>query len=136
MMGYRDTVDLLRQFGEHARLLEDSGPLMRVQEQLEAAEGRRRALIEQVRPLVKLSGGTMVTPELLDKVAYESRRSLHARQRLADLERGFGWVEEEKHALEAAANSMKERALRLLQTAGIAFEPARGWAFHVNASKE
>ena len=136
MMGYRDSVDLLRQFGEYARLLEDSGPLMRVQEQLEAAEGRRRALIEQVRPMVEVSGGTAVTPELLDKVAYESRRSLNARQRLADLERGFAWVEEEKRTLEAAANSMKERALRLLQAAGVAYEPARGWGFHVNELKK
>ncbi len=136
MMGYRDSVDLLRQFGEYARLLEDSGPLLRVQEQLEAAEGRRRSLLDQVQPLLKISGGTTVTPELLDKVAYESRRSLNARQRLADLERGFGWVEEEKKALEAAANSMKERALRLLQAAGVAYEPARGWAYHVNELKK
>lgn len=136
MMGYRDSVDLLRQFGEYARLLEDSGPLLRVQEQLGAAEERRASLLDQVRPLLQFTGGTTVTPELLDKVAYEARRSLNARQRLADLERGFGWVEEEKRALEAAANSMKDRALRLLQAAGIGYEPERGWAHHVNELKK
>ncbi|HEY6194761.1 MAG TPA: hypothetical protein VI504_06920, partial [Candidatus Eisenbacteria bacterium] len=136
MMGYRDSVDLLRQFGEYARLLEDSGPLQRVQEQLAAAEDRRAALLEQVMPLLKPAGEAPVTPELLEKVAYEARRSLNARQRLADLERGFGWVEEEKRALEAAANSMKERALRLLQAAGVAYDAARGWAHHVNELKK
>ena len=135
LMGYRDSVDLLRQFGDYARLLEDSGPLLRAQEQLESAEARRRTLVEQVRPLLHITGDTMVTPELLDKVAYEARRSLNARQRLVDLERGFGWVEEEKRALEAAANSMKERAVRLLQSAGIPHDPAKGWVFHVNELK-
>jgi DNA repair exonuclease SbcCD ATPase subunit len=136
MMGYRDSVDMLRQFGEYARLLDDSGPLMRVQEQLATAEERRHALLDQIRPLLEVTGGTTVTPELLDKVAYESRRSLNARQRLADLERGFGWVEEEKRMLEAAANSMKDRALRMLQAAGIAYEATRGWAHHVNELKK
>jgi len=135
MMGYRDSVELLRQFGEYARLLEDSGPLLRVQEQLAAAEERRVTMVKMLEPMLKVARGSTVTPELLDKLAYEARRSLNARQRLADLERGFGWVEEEKRALEAAANSMKERALRLLQAAGIAYEPERGWVFHVSELK-
>lgn len=135
MMGYRDSVELLRQFGEYARLLEDSGPLLRVQEQLAAAEERRVTMVKMLEPMLKVARGSTVTPELLDKVAYEARRSLNARQRLGDLERGFGWVEEEKRALEAAANSMKERALRLLQAAGIAYEAERGWAFHVSELK-
>ncbi|MEQ1833960.1 MAG: AAA family ATPase, partial [Candidatus Eisenbacteria bacterium] len=135
MMGYRDSVDLLRQFADYARLVEDSGPLQRAQEQLEAAATRRQRMVEQLAPLLELTGETMLTPELLDKVAYEARRSLAARARLADLERGFGWVEEEKRVLETAANAMKERAVRLLQTAGISYDAARGWAHHVNELK-
>ncbi len=135
MMGYRDHVDLLRQWGEYARLVEDSGPLLRAQEQLEAADRRRQQLIDDARPLVKVAGENVVTPELLEKVAYDARRSVNARQRLADLERGFGWVEEEKRVLEAAANAMKDRAVRVLQTAGISHEPGRGWAHHVNELK-
>ena len=136
-MGYRDSVDMLRQFGEYARLVDDSGPLLRVQEQLETAERRRQTLLTQVHPLRELTGGAnVVTPELLDKIAYEARRSLNARQRLGDLERGFGWVEEEKRVLEAAANSMKERALRMLDAAGITYDPARGWAYHVTELKK
>ena len=135
LMGYRGSVDLLRQWGEYARLIEDSGPLLRAQEQLGVADARRQQLLELARPLLQAAGTSAITPELLEKVAYDARRSLNARQRLADLERGFGWVEEEKRVLETAANAMKERAVRLLQTAGIAHEPARGWAWHVNELK-
>jgi hypothetical protein len=74
-------------------------------------------------------------PEVLERVAYDARRSLNARQRLTDLEKGFDWVEEEKRKLEAAANSMRERAERLLQAAGIPYEPGKGWAYHVNELK-
>jgi len=136
MMGYRDHVDLMRQWTDYARLLEDAGPLLRAQEQLETAEQRRLKLLEDARPLLAVSGETSVTPEVLDKVAYDARRSLAARQRLADLERGFGWVEEEKRVLEATAQSMKEKAVRVLQAAGIAYEPARGWPHHVAELKQ
>jgi len=135
MMGYRDSVELLRQWGEYARLLEDSGPLLRAQDQLEAAERRRRELLEDAGSWSAIAGGGDVTPELLDKVAANIRRSLGAEQRLGDLERGFDWVEDEKRVLEAAANSMKERAVRMLEAAGIAYDPARGWTHHVNELK-
>jgi DNA repair exonuclease SbcCD ATPase subunit len=125
----------MRQWGEYARLVEDSGPLLRAQEQLEGADRRRQQLQDHARPLLRTSGEAVVTPELLEKVAYDARRSLNARARLADLERGFGWVEEEKRVLEAAANAGKERAVRLLQSAGITYEPARGWAHHVSELK-
>lgn len=135
LMGYRDSVDLLRQFGEYARLAEDSGPLQRAQEQLAALEARRAQLLDLTRPLTELTGEPSVTPELLEKVAYDARRSISARARLADLERGFGWVEEEKRVLETTANSMRDRAVRLLQSAGITYDPAKGWAHHVSELK-
>jgi len=135
MMGYRDHVDLMRQWGDYARLVEDAGPLMRAQEQLEAADQRRQQLVDEARPLLKGLGEKLVTPEVLERVAYDARRSLNARQRLTDLERGFSWVEEEKAKLETAANAMKERAERMLMAAGIPYEPAKGWAHHVNELK-
>ena len=93
-------------------------------------------LVEGARQWSKVTKEAQVTPESLEKVANEIRRSLGARQRLGDLERGFGWVEEEKRVLEAAANSMKERAVRLLKSAGITHDPARGWPYHVNELKK
>ena len=135
MMGHRDSVDLLRQWNDYALLLEDSGPLLRAQYQLETAERRRKEVLDEATPWSELAGEGAMTPETLEKVAADIRRSLGARQRLADLERGFDWVEEEKRVLETAANSMKERAVRLLETAGVAYEPERGWPYHVNELK-
>ena len=135
MMGYRDHVDLMRQWSDYARLVEDAGPLMRAQEQLEAADQRRQQLVEEARPLLKTAGEKLITPEVLERVAFDVRRSLSARQRLTDLERGFDWVEEEKRTLEAAANTMKERAVRVLESAGLAYETTKGWAHHVNELK-
>ena len=77
-----------------------------------------------------------MTPETLERVAFDARRSLSVRQREVDLERGFDWVEEEKRALEATANSMKERAVRVLQSAGLTYDPSKGWATHVNELKQ
>jgi len=135
-MGQRDSVEVMRQWNEYARLLEDSGPLLRAQEQLEAAEHRRQQVADGARRWLDLIGETQVTPELLDLAAQRIRRSLGARQRLDDLERGFGWVEEEKQLLEKAADAMQDRAVRVLQAASIAYDPARGWPHHVNLLKK
>src|SRR5262249_17436224 len=51
------------------------------------------------------------------------------------LERGFGWIDEEKRLKETEANALRERALRLLQAAGVTHDPTRGWAHHVNELK-
>src|SRR5262249_58449716 len=103
-------------------------PLLRAQEQLEAAERRRKDVRDDAQAWGVLAGdGTGdVTPEQLEKVAGDIRRSHGARQRLENLERSFDWVDEQKHGLEEAANAMKARAVQLLETAGIADEPARG----------
>jgi DNA repair exonuclease SbcCD ATPase subunit len=136
-MGHRDSGDLLRQWDDYARLMEDSGPLMRAQEQLDAAERRRKEVREDAQVWGALAGdGTGdVTPEQLEKVAGDIRRSHGARQRLENLERGFDWVEEQKHGLEEAANAMRSRAVQMLETAGIAYDPSRGWPHHVGELK-
>jgi hypothetical protein len=131
IMGYRDSVELLHQFSQYVRLADDAGPLLRAQEQLAVNDGRRQQVFEQTRPLLALTGATTVSPELLDRIAQDARRSLAARQRFADLERGFGWVEEERRSLEATALAMHEKAVRLVESAGITFEAALGWPHHV-----
>ena len=132
MMGYRDSTELLRQWNDFARLQEDSGPLLRAQEQLETAERRRESVAQDAKRWSELSGEGPVTPERLEKSASEIRRSLGAKQRLGNLEQGFDWVEDEKRTLEAAADDMKAHAVGILEQAGVTYEPARGWAHHVN----
>lgn len=131
IMGYRDSVELLHQFAQYVRLADDAGPLLRAQEQLAINDGRRQQVFEQTRPLLAIVDAASVTPELLDRIAQDARRSLAARQRLADLERGFGWVEEERRALEATAIAMHEKAVGLVTSAGIPFEAPLGWPHHV-----
>jgi len=131
LMGYRDSVELLHRFGQFVRLADDAGPLLRAQEQLNANDLRRQQVLAQTQPLLALTGASSVTPEMLDRLAQEARRSLAARQRRADLERGVGWVEEERRAHEATALAMHERAVRLVESAGIPFEAALGWPHHV-----
>ena len=131
LMGYRDTVDLMRHWNEYSRLVDDSGPLLRAQEQLSQIESRRNTALESARPLLRAMGDLVPTPELLEKVAYEARRYLNARDRIAGLEKSFGWVEEEKRVVQAAAAGLHEKALRTLQAAGLVYDPARPWADHI-----
>lgn len=131
LMGYRDSIDLMRHWSEYARLVEDSGPLLRAQEQLSQIETRRRTVTEAARPLLRAMGDTAPTPELLEKAAYEARRYLNARDRIAGLEKSFGWVEEEKRVVQAAAAGLHEKALRILQAAGLVHDPERPWQEHI-----
>lgn len=131
VMGYRDQVDLLAQWTEYSRLLDDSAPLTRAQEQLGAIEQRRRTVLAEAQPLMRGMADGMPAPEHLEKVAYEARRAISAKQRLAELDEGWAWVEEERKVAEAAASGLKERALRILQSAGLAYDPERPWSAHV-----
>ena len=108
-MGYRDGVELLHHFAQYVRLAEDAGPLLRAQEQLQINEGRRQQVLEHTRPLLAITGASDITPELLDRVAQDARRSLAARQRLADLDRGLGRVEDERRTIEATALALHEQ---------------------------
>jgi hypothetical protein len=131
LMGYRDGVELLHHFAQYVRLAEDAGPLLRAQEQLQINEGRRQQVLEHTRPLLAITGASDITPELLDRVAQDARRSLAARQRLADLDRGLGRVEDERRTIEATALALHEKAVALVTSAGIPFDATRGWPWHV-----
>ncbi|MEO5989743.1 MAG: AAA family ATPase [Candidatus Eisenbacteria bacterium] len=131
LMGYRDSVDVMRHWNEYSRLVDDSGPLLRAQEQLSQIESRRRTVTGIAKPLLRALGEVEPTPELLEKVAYEARRYLHARDRIAGLEKSFDWVEEEKRVVQATAAGLHEKALRILQAAGLVHDPTRPWQEHV-----
>ncbi len=131
LMGYRDSVDVMRHWNEYSRVVDDSGPLLRSQERLSQIESRRNTVTELAKPLLRAMGEVAPTPELLEKVAYEARRYLNARERIAGLEKSFGWVEEEQRVVQAAAAGMQEKALRILQSAGLVHDPARPWQEHI-----
>lgn len=131
LMGYRDAVDLMRHWNEYARLLEDSAPLLRAQEQLAIAESQRQSVFEESRRLLRGTPETTPTPELLEKAAYEARLALNARKRLEQLDRNWEMVERERRVDEAAVAGLRERAVRILQSAGLTYDPGRPWADQV-----
>ena len=128
--GYRDPVELTREWGEYARLAEEFGSMLRPEEHLETLQQRRLKALSEVRSILDRVGGGEPDPGRLESVAGGIRRYHEVHRRLADLERGWSWIDEEKRVAEALANGLKERATTMLRTAGLTFDPSRTWAEH------
>ncbi|MBI1799301.1 MAG: AAA family ATPase [Candidatus Eisenbacteria bacterium] len=127
---YRDPVELMREWTEYARLVEEFGPMLRPGEQMGALHESRRKVLEEVRALLDKVGGGQPDPGHLEYVAAGIRRHHAARQRLSELERSWSWIDEEKRVHDASATGLKERAVRMLQSAGLTYDPERSWADH------
>jgi hypothetical protein len=127
---YRDPVELMREWGEYARLAEEFGSMLRPEEHLEALQQRRLKALSEVRGILDRVGGGEPDPGRLENMAGGIRRYHEVRRRLGDLERGWSWIDEEKRVAEALANGLKERATTMLRTAGLTFDPSRTWAQH------
>jgi DNA repair exonuclease SbcCD ATPase subunit len=127
---YRDPVELMKEWSDYARLAEEFGPMLRPAERMETLHGQRRKVLDEVRRLLEQLGGGQPDPGHLEIVASGIRRLQAIRQRLAELERSWSWIDEEKRVAEALANGLKERALALLRNAGLSYDPARSWADH------
>jgi DNA repair exonuclease SbcCD ATPase subunit len=135
-MGCRDQVDLLREWSEYARLMGESAPALRAQERLAALEVRRKQAAESATALLGPLGGAAAEPGELERVAQAIRQSLTLRQRLAEIEAGWSWMDDERRVAEATAAGLKERAVRILQDAGLSYDPARPWADHAKELAE
>ncbi|MBI5708835.1 MAG: AAA family ATPase [Candidatus Eisenbacteria bacterium] len=135
-LGYRDGVELMRDRNEHQRLMEESGPVLRAQEQLSGLEGRRRAAFADVRAVLDRAGGGPPDPAHLERVAAGIRHLTAVRQRLGELDRSWSWIDDEKRVAEAAVTGLHERAVRILQSAGLAYDPEKPWAEQVQELAE
>jgi AAA domain len=129
--GYRDPVELVREWNDYARLAEEFGPMLRPEEQMEALNERRRRTLDDVRRLLDKVGGGQPDPGHLEYVAAGIRRHFAAQQRLSELERSWSWIDEEKRVAEASAAGLKERAVRMLQNGGMSYDPERSWSDHI-----
>ncbi|HTR97011.1 MAG TPA: hypothetical protein VMH61_03835 [Candidatus Acidoferrales bacterium] len=130
-MGYRDAIDLMRHWAEYSRMVEDSAPLTRAQEQLSVLEAQRRRLLDQAQPHLKPLGDVAASPEALERVAYEGRRMAQARARLSELDRSWEHVRREREIHEVEIAGRRERAVRILQAAGLTHDPERPWTDHI-----
>ncbi len=127
LMGYRDAVDLMRHWNEYARMIEDSGPLLRAQDLLAATEAQKRQVLDRARPLLRALADAPPTPEALERIAHDSRRAALARTRLEQLDRSDESVDRQRQLLESATAGLRERAIRILQGAGLSYDPERTW---------
>ncbi|HEY2954015.1 MAG TPA: AAA family ATPase [Candidatus Eisenbacteria bacterium] len=130
-LGYRDAIELIRDWNEYVRLTEESTPVMRAQETLATLETQRKQVLQDAGALLARAGGGTPDPAHLERAAAGIRHHLAVRQRLAEMEKSWGWIDQEKGANQGAAAGLKERAIRILQSAGITYDAARGWPEHI-----
>jgi len=130
-LGYRDAVELIRDWNEFARVQEESSPVMRAQEQIAQIEFQRKTALTEVKSLLDRVGGGSPDPAHLERVAAGIRHITAVRQRLSEIEKSWSWIDEEKRVAEAAASGLKERATRILAAAGLSYDPSRDWARHI-----
>jgi hypothetical protein len=135
-LGSRDQVDLVREWSEYARLMEESAPALRAQERLASLEARRRQAVESATALLGPLGGGDAEPAQLERVAQAIRQALALRQRLAEIEAGWSWMDDERRVAEATVAGLKERAVHILQASGLSYDPARGWPEHTRELAE
>jgi hypothetical protein len=132
-MGYRDQVEMLRDWSEYERVLTDIAPALRAQERLTALETRRKAAVDSATALLALFGGSTPQPAELERVALAIRVSLGLRKGISELEAGWGWLDDERRVAEATVSGLKERAVRILMSVGLEHDPTSSWAEHARA---
>ena len=134
--GYRDHIELLREWNELQRLRDESAPTLQAQTRLAAVESRRQQVAEEARELLGRFGVSTPEPENLERVAGFLRQLETVRQKLGALDRNWEWIDGQKVVDQAAADGLKERALRILQSAGLTYAPDRPWSEHLGELSE
>jgi len=132
-MGYRDAVELIRDWAEHNRVQEESGPVLRAQQMLGTLETQKRQAFDEARRLLERAGGGTPDPEKLESVATGIRKLVVLRQKIAETDKSWSWIDDEKRVAEAAATGLQERAIKILQNAGLPYDPAKPWSPQVQA---
>jgi DNA repair exonuclease SbcCD ATPase subunit len=129
--GYRAAVELMRDWNEYQRMQDESNPVQRAQSQVETLETRRLEVLAEVRERLDRAGGGPPEPAHLDSVSTGIRHLAAVRQSLAELEKSWSWVDEEKRLEEVAVAALHERAMRILQLAGLPYDSGLPWSEHV-----
>jgi DNA repair exonuclease SbcCD ATPase subunit len=129
-LGVRDRVDLLREWTEYSRLMEENEPAIKAQERAAGIHEARRKVIEEARVLLARAGGGEPDEASLDRAAQGIRRAQAALVKLKELESEDPWAAEQQRAVELA-DGFRERALGLLKSVGLSFDQAHDWAWHL-----
>jgi DNA repair exonuclease SbcCD ATPase subunit len=121
----------MKDWGEYTRLMDESGSVLGAEQQIRTLEQQKRQAGEEVAALLARVGGGSADPATLERAAAGIRQLTALRQRKAELDRTWSWIDEERRVAEAAATGLKERAVRVLQAAGLTYDPERPWGEHV-----
>jgi hypothetical protein len=135
-LGCRAAVELMRDWNEYQRMQDESNPVQRAQDQVGVLEARRLEVLAEARESLDRAGGGAPDPAHLDTVATGIRHLAVVRQGLADLEKSWSWVDEEKRLDEATVAGLHERAVHILQLAGLSYDPGLPWSEHVRELAE
>jgi len=135
-LGFRDPIEFMRDWNEYSRVNDQSQPVQRAQQQLVELETARRTVFEESRALLDRFGGGLPEPGQLERVAADIRGLARLRERIGGLEKNWAWVGDEKRSASAEVEGHKEKAMRLLQSAGLVFDPDRPWSEHVKEVAE
>lgn len=127
-LGYRDAVELMRDWAEYARVMDESTPVLRAQRQMETLREQRTAALAEVRTLLERLGGGPPEAGHLDQVARSIRRVIELRAQLEEVRRGWSWIHEERRVAESTAAALEERAQRMLDRAGLERRPGEAWS--------
>jgi DNA repair exonuclease SbcCD ATPase subunit len=129
-MGYRDQVDLLKEWSEYVRVSEESAPVLRAQQDLGTLDQRRARAVDESKEMLARFGGGTPDPLTLDAVAQKIRNAQGLQQRARELEHQGLRLNDEARVIQAEALGYHERAVRLLQSAGLVYDPERSWDQH------
>ena len=135
-LGFRDPIELMRDWNEYSRVNDQSQPVHRAQEQLVTLETRRRTVFEESRTMLDRFGGGPPEPGQLERVAADIRALARLRERIEGLEKNWAWVGDDKRSSSAEVAGHKEKAMRLLQSAGLVYDPDKPWTEHVRELAE
>lgn len=127
-LGYRDAVELMRDWAEYARMMDESAPVLRATRQMETIREQRTAAISEVKKMLERVGGGPAEAAHLEQVARTIRRATDLKEQLEEVERGWGWIQDEKRVAETTAAGLEERAVRMLEKTGMKHDAARPWS--------
>ena len=127
-LGYRDAVELMRDWAEYARVMDESAPVLRAQRQMQTLREQRTSAIAEVKKLLERVGGGPAEVTHLEQIARTIRRATELRTQLDEVERGWGWIDEEKRVAESQASALQERAVRMLEKSGMKHEASKPWS--------